>query len=364
MSTQRIYIIGTGVIAGYHVKAIQNVEPESELFAADPSAAAREKFAAACPSATLFESAEEMLAVPARETDIVVVSTPPFLHAPMIALGLKSGRHVLAEKPLLMNHKEIHDIQDLLGASDRKLVCCSTRFLPNPATLHIREMIRKGDLGRVYGVKWMSRDLKNRTGIEYQNGCWWFLDKSKNGGGCFMDWGPYDLATLHSILQPVTVTVAQVAMAQSAVPAEIPEGTVFDVETQALIALVYENAQGEKTRVFIDRASSTYEAPVKQFSLTGARGSVEWDWTGLGEEIKLRVHTTGNPEPQESSITTPGPLWYHNTPLGEMLKMLRGEPHHALSGADALFCAALMRAIYDSAETGSTVRLSLSDYSS
>ncbi|WP_309120675.1 Gfo/Idh/MocA family oxidoreductase [Paenibacillus sp.] len=76
----RIYLIGAGVIARAHAAAAKLPEPAA-LRVADPNPAALESFRDAYPEAAAFDDAAKMLASePARDDDIVIVATPPFLH--------------------------------------------------------------------------------------------------------------------------------------------------------------------------------------------------------------------------------------------------------------------------------------------
>jgi predicted dehydrogenase len=73
--------------------------------AADPDADRRAAAEALFPGLKTFGSAEEMLA--AVEADVLVIATEPSAHARLAALGLRSGLHVLCEKPLALTCEEI-----------------------------------------------------------------------------------------------------------------------------------------------------------------------------------------------------------------------------------------------------------------
>jgi predicted dehydrogenase len=87
----RIDLMGAGTIARQHAEAARASGREIELRAADPSAAARESFAAAFPGTTLFDDVRELLATPAREGDIAIVATPPWLHREVSELVRKGA---------------------------------------------------------------------------------------------------------------------------------------------------------------------------------------------------------------------------------------------------------------------------------
>ncbi|MBW2268318.1 MAG: Gfo/Idh/MocA family oxidoreductase [Deltaproteobacteria bacterium] len=358
----RLFVLGAGTIARSHAEAACALGRDVELHAADPSPTAREAFAAAFPATTLHENVEQMLAPPARDSDIAIVATPPWLHREQIELAARSGRHVLCEKPLLISAQEIEPVAEVLRETGRALVCCSTRFLPNPATRQVCELIQQGRLGEIYSVNWRQILERARSGIEWQPESPWFLDKSKNGGGCLMDWAAYDLAILHDLLQPHAVTVAHAALARPELPAELPPGSIFDVETHGLATLIYERADGSRVPVQYERATGSFEPGVEEARVTGTRGSVSWTCLGYDGRIELSHRDAANEKGRAESFAAPGELWSARAPLVETLNLLEGRPHHAVAGADALFQAAVLRAIYRAAETGAPVSVRRADF--
>jgi predicted dehydrogenase len=107
---QRIYIVGAGAIACHHAQAIAHFA-ESEydrpsVCVTDVNQATLADFVKKFPWATPFDDLVSMLGEPARADDVVIVATPPSTHAEISCLALRSGRHVLCEKPLAMNKEE------------------------------------------------------------------------------------------------------------------------------------------------------------------------------------------------------------------------------------------------------------------
>ncbi len=357
-----IHMLGAGTMAREHAIAVRALDRPVEVHVADPSAAARQAFAADFPEFSYHEDPEAMLAAPAREGDIAIVATPPWLHREQIERAARSGRHVLCEKPLLLSAQDITPVADVLRETGRLLVCCSTRFMPNPATLHVRDLVSAGRLGEIYAVRWRHGTQRQRPGIEYQVGSRWFLDAAKNGGGCLMDWAAYELAILRDLLEPRAITVAQAAMARPEVPADLPKGVRFDVETHVMATLVFDCANGSRVPVQYERASASFNPDFEEASISGSLGSVAWDWLGLGSEIELTLRDASNEAGKTESFTAPGKHWLHDAPLHEMLAALEGRPHRAVVGGDALFQIATMRAIYRSAREGVPVTVSRADF--
>jgi predicted dehydrogenase len=89
------------------------------------------------------------------DADAVCVSTPVLLHFEMAAAALRSGKHVLVEKPLTSNVNQARELVVLADKRDLTLLVDHT-FVYSPAVNHVRDIVASGDLGDVYYVS-MSR---------------------------------------------------------------------------------------------------------------------------------------------------------------------------------------------------------------
>ena len=145
MSTQRIYLIGAGVIARAHAAAIRRLPEEEQvtLAVADPNPQALANFVKEYPQARAFADAETMLAEEAHDTDIVIVTAPPFAHEELSCAALATGRHVLCEKPLALNREQARHMLAVARTHQRLLGCCSVRFLEWPPALEARRETRE-----------------------------------------------------------------------------------------------------------------------------------------------------------------------------------------------------------------------------
>jgi predicted dehydrogenase len=85
------------------------------------------------------------------DVDAVVIATPTRLHHAMALQALRSGRHVLVEKPLAGSTRQC---EELLEAADDKglVLMVGHTFIYSPTVRKIREIIRRGDLGELQYV--------------------------------------------------------------------------------------------------------------------------------------------------------------------------------------------------------------------
>jgi predicted dehydrogenase len=99
------------------------------------------------PGTAAVESLDPVLADPAVQA--VVLATPAASHADLARRALAADRHVFVEKPLALTLAEVDAIDALARARGRTLMVGHT-FLYNPAVLALKEVIDRGELGRIY----------------------------------------------------------------------------------------------------------------------------------------------------------------------------------------------------------------------
>ena len=146
MEQLRVAIIGTGGIAGSHMRAWDACENRIERVAAvDIDEARVRAFAEQHRIPHAYTDAAEMLRE--QRPDLVHIATPPALHAPLAIQCLDAGAHVLCEKPLVGSLRELDAIVEAEGRGGK--FCSSVvqwRF--GSAARRIRQLIDDGTLGR------------------------------------------------------------------------------------------------------------------------------------------------------------------------------------------------------------------------
>ncbi len=178
----RIAVVGAGHVAQIaHIPAYAR-NPNVELVAIvdeDPVKARRIKKQFGFKH--WMEDFSRMLSLP--DIDAVDICTPNYLHAPMTIAALRSGRHVLCEKPLARNLEEASKMVDTAEKHNRLLmVAMNNRFREDINVL--RRLIKSGELGNINFVKagWLRNagEWKERQ---------WYTERNKAGGGALLDLG-------------------------------------------------------------------------------------------------------------------------------------------------------------------------------
>lgn len=354
----RIYLVGAGVISRAHAKALSKLLPTGEvtLKVADPSEKNLAEFRATFPTAIGYNDATAMLAEAPRETDVVIVATPPVTHYELALQGLRSGRHVLCEKPLVMNREQAAQLLTEANARGLQLGCCSNRYLGSAKLEEVKRLVRGGELGDLYKVTCIHRRERNRTGIEYQPESRWFLDRSRNGGGVLFDWGPYDFATLNDILLPTEVVV--LAAWSSRPLTEIdPVDCVNDVEQHVGAMLRYRLADGRDVAIHYERCSLTHGKPYLMTEIEGTKGAVRWDTFHQGDEVTRCFDREGCRVEETATFSDAVTNNPSDNPLRYLLGNLAEGCPYAIVNEQAVFNFECMLAIYACVQSGERQRV-------
>jgi predicted dehydrogenase len=142
----RIGVIGCGYWGPLHIRSFSATPGATVTLAADLSPERRAHIVATYPAVCTVARAEELLAGP---VDAVAISTPAGSHARLASLALSAGKHVLVEKPLTTASADAATLIEQAARSGRTLMVGHT-FLYHAAVRALRELVRSGELGRVY----------------------------------------------------------------------------------------------------------------------------------------------------------------------------------------------------------------------
>jgi predicted dehydrogenase len=97
-----------------------------------------------------FGSYEELLA--SKEVDGVYIPLPTSQHVEWTAKAIEAGKHVLVEKPLALDAKDILPLIKLRDAK-KVLVCEAFMVIYHPQWIKVRDLIASGAVGRLRHVQ-------------------------------------------------------------------------------------------------------------------------------------------------------------------------------------------------------------------
>lgn len=147
---------------------------------ADSAEQALAEAAQIAPGAERLRNLDQLLA---RELDGLVIATPNALHASQAIAALTAGTAVFCQKPVGRSVNEVGEVIHAARQADRRLASDFVyRFRQGMQA--IRDLIRRGDLGRIYAA-----DLcfHNSFGPDKP----WYYNDALSGGGCMIDLGTH-----------------------------------------------------------------------------------------------------------------------------------------------------------------------------
>jgi UDP-N-acetyl-2-amino-2-deoxyglucuronate dehydrogenase len=355
----RLGVVGCGVIAPTHVRALQQLADRVELVCCSDVIPER---ASALAEEFGLEARDfaDVLADPTIEA--VTVCTPSGRHAEVGVPALLAGKHVILEKPMEVTVEACDRLLEAQRVSGAALgVICQHRF--DPASQLVHGSVAGGELGRLIladcRVPWF------RTQEYYDSGDWrgtWELD----GGGCLMNQGVHTLDLLRWMCGPVRSVYAQ---ARTAAHERI------EVEDVVCATVVFES--GALATVMASTAA--YPGFPARLALHGSTGSavLEGDRLALlavmGREPlggeRANAHAlqvaTGGTRAATKAVTEavvpadPADVWgeAHRRQLLDFVDAVRTGRTPLVDGIEGRNAVELVQAIYQSARTGQIVTL-------
>ena len=247
-------VVGCGMIAGFHAKAIEQLEGATLVACYDAVAAAAESYGEANGCA-VYTDLEKMLADPA--VTVVTICTPSGAHMEPAVAAAQHGKHVIVEKPLEVTLARCDAIIDAAAANNVTLATILPERFHESSTA-LKQAVDDGrfgtlSLGGSY-VKWY------RDQAYYDSGAWrgtWAMD----GGGALMNQAIHSVDMLTWVMGPV----AEVAGATTATLAH----ERVEVEDAVVATLRFANgALGA-----VEASTAAFPGAMKRLEICGSTGS-------------------------------------------------------------------------------------------
>ncbi|HVL92369.1 MAG TPA: Gfo/Idh/MocA family oxidoreductase [Acidimicrobiales bacterium] len=132
------------------------------------------------------------------EVDVVVVATPPVLHADLVLTMLRAGKHVVCEKPLCLTVADADRLLAAAAAAGRTLTVHQNRRF-DADFLAVRAAVESGRLGEVFNVETFVGDFAHPCRA-------WHSELAVSGGVVY-DWGSHHLDWVLELLGGTPATV-------------------------------------------------------------------------------------------------------------------------------------------------------------
>ena len=191
---------GQGAFIGAVHRLAARMDDHYELLAAalsaDPANARSSALALGLDPARAYEDYARMAQAEAARPDgieVVAITTPNHLHAPVARAFLEAGIHVICDKPLALTLAEGEELARL-ARQQRRLFALTHTYSGYPMVRHARELVAAGALGelRYVQVEYLQDWLANPIPPGQNKQADWRADPARAGrAGCLGDIGTH-----------------------------------------------------------------------------------------------------------------------------------------------------------------------------
>ncbi len=260
MEKVRFGIVGVGNMGSGHAKSFLGGKVEHGVLTAicDLKKERMEKVRAMDGGAELAAYTDYRDLFASGKTDAVIVAVPHYFHPRISMDALAAGLHVICEKPEGVYTKQVKELNEAAGRSDR-LFTVMFNQRTNCVYRKMREMIRNGELGEIKRVNWIVTDWY-RSQSYYDSGDWRATWRGE-GGGVLFNQCPHQLDLLQWVTGMMPVRIRSFCHF----------GKWHDIEVEDDVTAYLEYPNGA-TGVFI---TSTGDTPgTNRFEILGNNGKL------------------------------------------------------------------------------------------
>jgi predicted dehydrogenase len=186
----RVALFGSGWVQAFHARGVVEHEGAALVAVANHREPSARALAARFGIPEVTTDWETLAASDA--IDAAVVSTPNALHAPQTIALLRSGKHVMVEKPMATTVAECDAMIEASRSSGARLMVAHCwRF--HPDVLAMRERVVAGAFGEIVKT--------HGYGVHLEDGpSGWFVEPTLAGGGALVDMGVHAIDTARFLL--------------------------------------------------------------------------------------------------------------------------------------------------------------------
>ncbi|MDO5552841.1 MAG: Gfo/Idh/MocA family oxidoreductase [Planctomycetia bacterium] len=339
-------IIGCGMIANFHAKAIQEAGGRLvACFDMVPASADRIATEYGCRA---YHSLSDFLAD--KDVEIVTIGTPSGAHADPAIAAAEAGKNVIVEKPLEITPQRCDRI---ISACEKAGVTLSTIFPSrfHQSSVQLKSAVEKGRFGKLtLGdsiVKWF------RTQEYYDSGKWrgtWELD----GGGALMNQAIHSVDLLLWLMGPVAEVSAMTGLLAH---------ERIEVEDVAIATLRF------KSGAFgtLEATTAAWPGYLKRIELHGSTGSavieeediVKWDFAVADPEDDAIRATMAGRMSGGGGAADPAAIGHHAhaKQFADVMAAITERRKPQIDGYEGRRSVEVICAVYESAKTGKIVSL-------
>ena len=344
-------IVGTGMIANYHAKAIKALSEQYNVRVAGALDSVLDRardFAQKNDVPFYTDSSEDFFANP--EIQVVCITTPSGAHLEPALQAIRAGKHLIVEKPLEVTVERVDALLDAARRANVKVAAIFQARLSRGARA-LKEALETGRFGR---LSLCSAYIKWHRSAAYYSG--WKGTLKMDGGGAVINQAIHAIDLLQWL---------------AGMPTEIfawkTRRVHLDIEAEdtACAALRF----GSGALGTIEATTAVYPGWERRIEICGEFGCaaieddriVRWDFrdpTSADDALLSSPENaacgSGASAPEQIDFTG------HQRQIEDMVRSLRNGTPLLIDGKQARNTVVLVRALYESAESGLPVKLPVS----
>lgn len=198
----RVAIIGAGLQCRRRAPVVRDWPGTELAVIAGHTAASAEKMARAMGAQA---SGDWQEVVNRNDLDLVLVCTPPHLHAPVSIAAMKAGKHVLCEKPLTRRLDEAEEMVKVARAT-RRVLKCGFNHRHHPGIWKAKQLLDQGSLGTPVFAR-CRYGITGRPGYEKE----WRANPEMAAGGQLIEQGIHGMDLIRWFLGDITEAAGMTA---------------------------------------------------------------------------------------------------------------------------------------------------------
>lgn len=248
--------LGCGFATRLHSKTLKSIKADVRCFFASRDQQRAMVFNHEFNGDGYFASYEA--AIHDAKIDVVLVATPPVSHLELTLQALRTGKHVIVEKPPFLQAADFEMIRQVQKETGRRVFIAENYFY-KPLAIKLRELIKADVIGEILFVQINAIKLQ-KTGN-------WRDDSQLSGGGALFEGGIHWINFIANLGLPVKSVRG------------LRPGKRDGVEKSMLVAIEYESGA-------VGSLSYSWEVPVllkgvHLSQLYGRKGVITFEVNGI-----------------------------------------------------------------------------------
>ncbi len=349
MTPLRFGVIGAGVIAPTHAKALSDLEDAQLVAIADIDEEKASKLAETY-GVRAYVDVTELLR--RDDIDVVNVCVPSGLHAELGIRAAEAGKHVIVEKPIDVN---LRNADRLIAACHKAGVTIAviSQFRFGPGAQFLRQALDSGRFGKVTMGEAACKYF--RTQAYYDSGTWratWELD----GGGALMNQGVHMVDTFQWLMGDVESLMSYTATLTHKIVVEDCAAAVLQFKSGAIGLLQSSTSHFPGLFQRVEIHGDEGSAAIEDTKITYARFKDELGEVGSYGAGRARAETASTSQPG-GAAANPAALQVglHGAEILDVITAIREHRTPLITGEEARKPLEIILAVYESAKTGKRV---------